>query len=347
MNENRSQSSETENTTSEENVLLPAPAQDEAPTTSQSASARKIGASNGSPTSTLNENGVSGYRIIDMAILSIMFKMLPCKECFDRELTLVDDITQRMGCASCLALQCNTCGWTETFYTSERVGHYFQVNRRMVYAMRSIGCGLSAMKRFCTTMNMPPPVGTKPYASHTKAILRAAKDVAEMSTNDAAKEIHNSKTQNAKEIVKTAVSCDGTWQRRGFSSLHGCVTAISMETGKVLDVEPLSKVCQQCKKHEADEETVENRLWKTEHAPKCKANYIVVLHQLWSLKELSEFLTDQSALIIFIIMNFMEMETVRVLVLFKISIKKIMMWLKKRKNVLDTSKNALGQHYEN
>lgn len=264
---------ETENTTSEENVLLPAAAQDEAPTTSQSASARKIGASNGSPTSTINENGVSGYRIIDMAILSIMFKMLPCKECFDCELTLVDDITQRMGYASCLALQCKTCGWTETFYTSERVGHYFQVNRRMVYAMRSIGCGLSAMKRFCTTMNMPPPVGTKPYARHTKAILRAAKDVAEMSTNDAAKEIHNSKTQNAKEIVKTAVSCDGTWQRRGFSSLHGCVTAISMETGKVLDVEPLSKVCQQCKKHEGDEETAENRLWKTENAPKCKANY--------------------------------------------------------------------------
>ena len=40
---------------------------------------------------------------------------------------------------------------------------------------------------------MPPLVGQKPYASHTKAILRALKDVAEQTTKDAAAEIHNSK----------------------------------------------------------------------------------------------------------------------------------------------------------
>lgn len=55
--------------------------------------------------------------------------------------------------------------------------------------------------------------------------------------------------------------------------MHGCVTAISMETGKVLDVEPLSKVCKPCKKHEHDGDTVESRLWKAEHAPNCKANF--------------------------------------------------------------------------
>ena len=41
-------------------------------------------------------------------------------------------------------------------------------------------------------------------------------------------------------LVKRVVSCDGTWQRRGFSFLNGCVTAISMDTVKILDV--LSKV---------------------------------------------------------------------------------------------------------
>ena len=73
--------------------------------------------------------------------------------------------------------------------------------------------------------------------------------------------------------MKAAASYDGTWQRRGFSSLHGCVAAISMENGKVLDVEPLSKVCKVCKKHEGDKNTVENELWHAEHAQKCKANY--------------------------------------------------------------------------
>ena len=56
----------------------------------------------------------------------------------------------------------------------------------MVYAMRSIGCGQSAMSQFCSTMNMPPPVSLKPFMGHTKALLQAAKDVAEqisLSTN--------------------------------------------------------------------------------------------------------------------------------------------------------------------
>ena len=35
--------------------------------------------------------------------------------------------------------------------------------------------------------------------------------------------------------------CSRTWQRRGFSSLNGCVTAIGMDTGKILEVEPLIK----------------------------------------------------------------------------------------------------------
>ena len=90
------------------------------------------------------------------------------------------------------------------------------------------------MKRFSCTMNMPPPV--RIYSKHTKTILRAAKDVAEKTTKDAAQEIFSSKIQDGEEIAKTAVSCDVIWQRRGFSSIHGCVTVISMGSGKILDI---------------------------------------------------------------------------------------------------------------
>lgn len=222
----------------------------------QSASARKIGEV---PQPTVGQEELNGYRFIDSAIPSTIFELLLCKECFNCQLTFLDDSSKQVGCASCLSPTCKSCGWTQTFYTSKKMGYTFEINRRMVYAMRSIGCGLSAMNRFCWTMNMPPPVGTKPYNDHTKAILRAVKDVAEKTTKDAAEEIFNSKSQNGEEIVKTGVSCDGTWQRRGFSSLHGCVTAISME--------------KDCKKHENDDETSEHREWKAEHKDKCKANY--------------------------------------------------------------------------
>lgn len=68
----------------------------------------------------------------------------------------------------------------------------------MVYAMKSSGRGLPAMARFCSTMNMPPPICQKPYnyRTHTKAILRAFNDVAERTNNDAAQGIYNFKILN-------------------------------------------------------------------------------------------------------------------------------------------------------
>ncbi|GFV17806.1 uncharacterized protein TNCV_3075051 [Trichonephila clavipes] len=47
-------------------------------------------------------------------------------------------------------------------------------------------------------------------------------------------------------IVNCGVSVDGTWQRRGFSSLNGCVSAISVDTGKIIDFETLSQFCRKC-----------------------------------------------------------------------------------------------------
>ena len=42
------------------------------------------------------------------------------------------------------------------------------------------------------------------------------------------------------------VSVDGKCQRKGFSSTHGVVAAISIDNEKVLDVAILSKSCKGC-----------------------------------------------------------------------------------------------------
>ena len=44
----------------------------------------------------------------------------------------------------------------------------------------------------------------------------------------------------------SSVLCDGTWQRREFSSLNGVVAVISMKTGKILDIEAMSRACKAC-----------------------------------------------------------------------------------------------------
>ena len=80
---------------------------------------------------------------------------------------------------------------------------------------------------------------------------------------------HNDSTS----IVDTSVSCDGSWQRRGYSSLNGVVTAISMTNGKVLDIERMSRACKACLLKETLKlnNPVAYDEWKNNHI--CKYNY--------------------------------------------------------------------------
>ena len=64
---------------------------------------------------------------------------------------------------------------------------------------------------------------------------------------DAVNEIHllnQLKDKNGNDFVDfvdCAVPCDGSWQCRGFLSLNGFITAISMDTGKIVDAEIMSR----------------------------------------------------------------------------------------------------------
>lgn len=69
------------------------------------------------------------------------------------------------------------------------------------------------------------------------------------------------------------MSCDGTWQKKGFTSRNSCVTVISTDTGKVLDVEALSQTCKQCELHEhLDKNSEEYQRRRTDDIT-CKANF--------------------------------------------------------------------------
>ena len=71
--------------------------------------------------------------------------------------------------------------------------------------------------------------------------------------------------------TKCGVLCIGTWQRRGYSSLNGCVTTLSIDTGKCLDVEILTKVCRGCQKIEKQTDASKKADMLERHP--CKANY--------------------------------------------------------------------------
>ncbi|GFW43304.1 uncharacterized protein TNCV_2923521 [Trichonephila clavipes] len=60
-----------------------------------------------------------------------------------------------------------------------------------------------------------------------------------------AKEVREVK-QDKNKVISCGGSVDGTWQRRGYSSLNDCAADISIDTGKVLDTEILSLHCRIC-----------------------------------------------------------------------------------------------------
>lgn len=109
-------------------------------------------------------------------------------------------------------------------------------------------------------MNLHPP-NTK-VQTYVKRLFKRTREVSEASMRNAAEEAVN-ENGGSNEIT---AAFDGTWQKRGHTSLNGVITATSFDTGEVLDYECLSKFCAGCvnKTNVADPE---------KHKQTCSANF--------------------------------------------------------------------------
>ncbi|GFV22350.1 uncharacterized protein TNCV_3924101 [Trichonephila clavipes] len=94
--------------------------------------------------------------------------------------------------------------------------------------MRQIGKCFSAGFKLCGTLNLPRLSKTR-YTNHENKLMLVNSEVSELSMQKAASELlvlHPTKNK----IVECGISVDGTWQRRGYSSMNGCVAALSVDT---------------------------------------------------------------------------------------------------------------------
>ena len=114
--------------------------------------------------------------------------------------------------------------------------------------MRALGHGNSGMEKFTSFMNMPNPMTQNNYDKVVDKIVDATKLVAEETMIDAANdlsEMHADANRDS-NVVDIGAPFDGSWQHGGLSSLNGVVTAISIDSGKVLHVEAMSRSCKAC-----------------------------------------------------------------------------------------------------
>ena len=90
---------------------------------------------------------------------------------------------------------------------------------------------------------------------------------------DAVTELREKKKIAVGETFDVAVSCDGTWQRRGYSSHNGVMNILSMDTGKILDTEPMSKFCKTCNNIEKFKLNDIDQYERRQGNHKCAINY--------------------------------------------------------------------------
>lgn len=232
-----------------------------------SASAKKLRMSKGQYH--VNVNQAFGYRLIEfLSVFSALSELVVCKQC-GSDLKFQETSVRGLGFK--LAVCCSKC---EPRYINScpLIGHGFEINRRIVLAMRILGVGLNGISKFCAFMCLPSPVFKSFYTKLIKTISIATSSVCQMSMkNAAAKEKELSEKDG--ETSGLTVSGDGTWKRRGFSSLLGATSLIGWRTGKIMDLEVKSKICKSCDIWEKKEGTAEYEEWKETHHDKCERNH--------------------------------------------------------------------------
>lgn len=219
----------------------------------------------------------TGDRLVSLPCLrNLISAACSCKYC-GGEVTISE--AARSGLASTISIACcnEECLAVTSLPVAQKSGRFFECNRRSVLAARVLGFGHVGLQKFCGLMNLPPPVQLSAFQRHQRVLCKAAKSVACISMNEAAKEVRALNVRRHRPEHVTAVTFDGTWMKRGFSSLHGAFTAIDWEHGKVLDVHVATKYCQGCSVWKARRElgkisSEQYQQWKAGHTVLCSRN---------------------------------------------------------------------------
>lgn len=211
------------------------------------------------------------YRIIDINILfPSLERALCCARCNGR-VSLSEQCIGGLGFQ--INIECLQCQRELKVDSSQKIGtmsNAYEINRRSVLMIRSLGHGHSGLETLCGLMDTLPPITQSHFDTINSQLCQVSKSVADVSMREAVKkELDLSEGEEG-----LTVSGDGSWRKRGFSSLQGVSTIIGNRTKKVLDISVKNKYCQTCNsKKNSDKESEEYREWLEAHKPHCTANH--------------------------------------------------------------------------
>ena len=139
---------------------------------------------------------------------------------------------------------------------------------------------------------MPPPYSHSNYDEMVKELLSPYEDAINESMLQSAENVKSQATtvtmeqdaevtenddnqtwvhESSANVSDCDVSVDGSWQRRGYVSLNGFVSAIERVSDKIVDIDVMTKDCCLCKYWESKEDETGYENWLSTH--KCPINH--------------------------------------------------------------------------
>ncbi|KYM96705.1 hypothetical protein ALC62_00134 [Cyphomyrmex costatus] len=213
------------------------------------------------------------YRILNfITVFAAISEYVKCKTC---DGNVKFETASQRGLGFKIVLLCDKCA-SRSIHSSPFIEHSYAINRRFLFVMRVLGLGLKGATKFCGLMDMPPFLTQTTYDLIIKNIHSCVQVATEKLLQCACTEEKEltSEHQNDTNPTELTVSGDGTWKKRGFTSLYGVTSLIGYYSGKIIDIFVKSSYCKQCESWKMKLDTEEYNEWYESHKDNCSANHI-------------------------------------------------------------------------
>ncbi|CAB3232299.1 unnamed protein product [Arctia plantaginis] len=179
------------------------------------------------------------YRILNfITVFTAISEYVLCKTC--REPLKFETASER-GLGFKIVILCDKFS-PRSANSCNFVKHSYEINRRFIFVMRTLGLGLKGATQFCGLMDMPAFLLQTSYDMIVKNIHECVSVVTDKLLKKACVEEMNATSEQQGDEHKSdlTVSGDGTWKKRGFTSLFGVTSLIGYYSGKIIDLKALT-----------------------------------------------------------------------------------------------------------
>ena len=218
------------------------------------------------------------WTFLEIGQLNRLLCDIACPECGS---SLSVSLGTHLGLAREMTLKGSDCDYKQQQFTSPRLGKAerqndgFEVNSHGILFTHEIGLGYASLNKLCAVYGMPnmcefflqkkdkavcntiDAAAVATLETVVDLVKAAYMDTYPLGTevrdehdNEPQHSLHFDDDDNDWNVDDSTpwidVTFDGTWHKRGFTSMYGVAVVIDILTGSVIDYEVLSKYCHAC-----------------------------------------------------------------------------------------------------